>query len=241
MAGHSKWNNIKRRKGAQDAKRGKIFTKLGREIKIAVKEGGPDADSNVKLANVLAKARTANMPNDTINNAIKSASASQDTDKFEEVIYEGYAPKGVAIIVITTTDNRNRTVGEVRFAFEKSGGSLGTPGSVLYNFDKKGVLAVEKEDLAYSEDEMMMLALDAGAEDFNVHDEIYEILTDYQEFAKVREVLEENGIKFLVSEIQMVPKSLIELNEEEAEKFEVMIDRLEDLDDVQNVYHNADI
>lgn len=127
MAGHSKWNNIKRRKGAQDAKRGKIFTKLGREIKIAVKEGGPDPASNVKLSNVLAKARTANMPNDTINNAIKSASASNDGDNFEEVIYEGYAPKGVAVIVIATTDNRNRTVGEVRFVFEKHGGNLGEP------------------------------------------------------------------------------------------------------------------
>lgn len=241
MSGHSKWNNIKRRKGEQDAKRGKIFTKLGREIKIAVKEGGPDAYSNVKLANVIAKARTANMPNDTINNAIKSAASSQDSDKFEEVTYEGYAPKGVAVIVITTTDNRNRTVSEVRFAFEKSGGSLGTPGSVLYNFDKKGVLVVEKEGLAYSEDELMMLAIDSGAEDFNVHDEIYEILTNYHEFAKTREALEENGVKFLVSEIQMVPKSLIELTEEEAEKFEVMIERLEDLDDVQNVYHNADM
>ena len=241
MAGHSKWSNIKRRKGAQDAKRGKIFTKLGREIKIAVKEGGPDVDSNVRLANVIAKARTANMPNDTINNAIKSAMASQGGDNFEEVVYEGYAPKGVAVIVVTTTDNRNRTVGEVRHGFEKSGGSLGTPGSVLYNFDKKGVLAIEKEGLAYSEDELMMLALEAGAEDFNSHDEVYEVLTDLQEFANVRNALEENGLTFLVSEIQIVPKNTIELDDESAEKFEKMIERLEDLDDVQNVYHNADI
>ncbi len=241
MSGHSKWSNIKRRKGAQDAKKGKIFTKIGREIKIAVKEGGSDVNSNVKLANVVAKARTANMPNDTINNAIKAASASQDSDKYEEVIYEGYAPHGVAVIVETTTDNRNRTVGEVRFAFEKSGGSLGTSGSVLYNFEKKGVLVVEKEGLAYSEEELMMIAIESGAEDFNVHDEIYEILTDYHEFPKTRKALEENGIKFLISEIQMVPKSLITLTEEQAEKFEAMIERLEDLDDVQNVYHNADI
>lgn len=241
MAGHSKWSNIKRRKGAQDAKRGKIFTKIGREIKIAVKEGGADPDNNVKLANVLAKAKTANMPNDTVNNAIKSASSSQDGDKFEEIIYEGYAPKGVAVIVIATTDNRNRTVGEVRFAFEKSGGSLGTPGSVLYNFDKKGVLAVEKEGLVYSEDEIMMLALEAGADDFTIHDEVYEILTDFQEFARIRKELEENGLTFLVSEIQMVPKNTIELDEASTEEFEKMIERLEDLDDVQSVYHNADI
>lgn len=241
MAGHSKWSNIKRRKGAQDAKRGKIFTKLGREIKIAAREGGPDPESNVKLANVIAKARTANMPNDTINNAIKSAMASKDGDNFEEVIYEGYAPKGIAVIVVTTTDNRNRTVGEVRHAFEKYGGNLGTSGSVLYNFDKKGVLAIEKEGLAYDEDELMMLALEAGAEDFKVHDEVYEVLTDLQDFAKVRDELSENGLNFLVSEIQMVPKNIIEVLEEDENEFEKMIERLEDLDDVQNVYHNGDI
>lgn len=218
----------------------KFLLSFGREIKIAVKEGGPDPTSNVRLANVIAKARTANMPNDTINNAIKSASASTDGDNFEEITYEGYAPKGIAVIVIVTTDNRNRTVGEVRHAFEKHGGSLGEPGSVLYNFDKKGVLVVEKEGLVYSEDEMMMLAIECGAEDFNVHDEIYEILTEATDFTKVRKGLEENGIKFLVSEIQMVPKMLIELAEEDLEEFEKMIERLEDLDDVQNVYHNAD-
>lgn len=240
MAGHSKWSNIKRRKGAQDAKRGKIFTKLGREIKIAVKEGGPDPTANVRLSNVLAKARAANMPNDTINNAIKSAMSAGDGDNYEEVVYEGYAPKGVALIVTAATDNRNRTASEVRHAFEKSGGNLGEPGCVQYNFDKKGVIGVEKEGLAYSEDEMMMLAIEAGAEDFNIHDEIYEILTDPQEFAKVRLNLEEEGIKFTVAEIEMVPKMTVELNEEEAEKFEAMIERIEDLDDVQNVYHNAE-
>ena len=240
MAGHSKWNNIKRRKGAQDAKRGKIFTKLGREIKIAVKEGGPDPDSNVRLSNVIVKARTANMPNDTITKAIKAASSAGEGDNFEEIIYEGYAPKGVALIVEATTDNKNRTVGEVRHAFEKSGGSLGEPGCVQYNFDKKGVMVIEKAGLAYSEDEIMMLVLEAGAEDFNVHDEIYEVLTSQQEFTKVLKNLEENGIKFVVAEIQMVPKNTVELDEESAEKFDEMIERLEDLDDVQSVYHNAE-
>lgn len=240
MSGHSKWNNIKRRKGEQDAKKGKIFTKLGKEIKIAVREGGPDIESNSKLSNVVAKAKTANMPNDTIKNAIKAASSSNDGIDYEEIIYEGYAPSGVAVIVVATTDNKNRTAGEIRHAFDKSGGNLGEPGCVSYNFDKKGVLDIEKEGLVYSEDEIMMLALEAGAEDIKSYDDMYEILVDPKDFTNVRKELEQKGFKFITSEIMMVPKTMIELSEEQFEKLETMIERLEDLDDVQSIYHNAE-
>ena len=175
MSGHSKWHNIQAKKGKADAARGKIFTKLGREILVAVKNGGPDPAGNSKLKDVIAKCKAANMPNDTINNAIKKASGAGNTANYEEVIYEGYGPNGVAVIVEGSTDNKNRTAADVRHAFDKSGGNLGTSGCVSYMFNKKGVIVIDKESTSLSEDDLMMLALESGAEDFSAEDEVYEI------------------------------------------------------------------
>ena len=236
MSGHSKWHNIQAKKGKADAERGKIFTKLGRELVIAVKEGGPDPAGNSKLKNVIAKCKAANMPNDTINNSIKKASTSNEN--YEEIVYEGYGPKGVAVIVQAATDNKNRTAADVRHAFDKSGGNLGTSGCVSYMFNKKGVIVIEKETVSMEEDELMMYALEAGAEDFEATEEIYEIVTDPADFSNVREKLEEKGIKFLEAEVQMVPTTTVALDEKGAEKMERLIERLEDLDDVSNIYHN---
>ena len=219
-----------------DAARGKIFTKLGRELLIAVKEGGPDPSANSKLKNVIAKCKASNMPNDTINNAIKKASSSNEN--YEEITYEGYGPNGVAVIVEAATDNKNRTAADVRHAFDKSGGNLGTSGSVSYLFNKKGVIVIEKEETNKDEEEIMMLALDAGAEDFKTEEEIYEIITEPNDFSSVREKLEEAGIEFLEADIQMVPTTTVELDEKGTEKMERLIERLEELDDVSNVYHN---
>ena len=217
MSGHSKWHNIQAKKGKADAARGKIFTKLGRELLIAVKEGGPDPAGNSKLKNVIAKCKAANMPNDTINNAIKKASTSNEN--YEEIIYEGYGPSGVAVIVEASTDNKNRTAADVRHVFDKAGGNLGTTGCVSYMF-------------------LMMLALDAGAEDFESSDEIYEVTTDPSNFSEVREKLEEAGLEFLEAEVQMVPTTTVSLDEKGQEKMERLIERLEELDDVANIYHN---
>ncbi len=234
--GHSKWHNIQAKKGKADAARGKVFTKLGRELLIAVKEGGPDPAGNSKLKNVIAKCKAANMPNDTINNAIKKASSSNEN--YEEITYEGYGPNGVAVIVETATDNKNRTAADVRHAFDKAGGNLGTSGCVSYLFNKKGVMVIEKETTSIGEEELMMLAIDAGAEDFQTQEEVYEIITDPVDFTAVREKLEEAGIQFLEAEVQMVPTTTIELDEKGIEKMERLIERLEDLDDVSNIYHN---
>ena len=236
MSGHSKWHNIQAKKGKADAARGKIFTKLGRELLIAVKEGGPDPAGNSKLKNVIAKCKAANMPNDTINNAIRKASTSNEN--YEEITYEGYGPNGVAIIVEAATDNKNRTAADVRHAFDKSGGNLGTTGCVSYLFNKKGVIVIEKEQTALSEDDLMMLAIDAGAEDFNSLGEVYEITTKPSDFEKVCEKLEEAGQTFLEASIQMVPTTTISLDQNGQEKMERLIERLEDLDDVSNIYHN---
>ena len=236
MSGHSKWHNIQAKKGKADAARGKVFTKLGRELLIAVKEGGPDPSGNSKLKNVIAKCKAANMPNDTINNAIKRASSSNE--KYEEITYEGYGPNGVAIIVETATDNKNRTAADVRHAFDKAGGNLGTSGCVSYMFNKKGVIVIEKEATTMSEDDLMMLALDAGAEDFQSYEEVYEITTEPSDFTTVREKLEAEGLEFLEAEVQMVPTTTVALDEKGVEKMERLINNLEDLDDVSNIYHN---
>ena len=236
MSGHSKWHNIQAKKGKADAARGKIFTKLGRELLIATKEGGPDPAGNSKLKAVIAKCKAANMPNDTINNAIKKASTSNEN--YEEITYEGYGPCGVAVIVEASTDNKNRTAADVRHVFDKSGGNLGTTGCVSYLFNKKGIIIIEKASTDMSEDDLMMLALDAGAEDFKAEDEVYEVITDPADFITVREKLEEQGLEFLDADIQMVPTTTIDLDEKDAEKMERLIDNLEDLDDVANVYHN---
>ena len=236
MSGHSKWHNIQAKKGKADAARGKIFTKLGRELLIAVKEGGPDPAGNSKLKNVIAKCKAANMPNDTINNAIRKASTSNEN--YEEITYEGYGPNGVAVIVQASTDNKNRTAADVRHVFDKAGGNLGTTGCVSYMFNKKGVIVIEKEATSMSEDDLMMLALEAGAEDFSSEEEVYEITTDPSDFTAVREKLEEAGLEFLEAEVQMVPTTTVKLDEKGTEKMERLIERLEDLDDVANIYHN---
>ena len=236
MSGHSKWHNIQAKKGKADAARGKVFTKLGRELLIAVKEGGPDPAGNSKLKAVIAKCKAANMPNDTINNSIKKASSSNEN--YEEITYEGYGPNGVAVIVEASTDNKNRTAADVRHVFDKSGGNLGTTGCVSYMFNKKGVNVIEKESTDMSEDDIMMLALDSGAEDFKSDEDVYQIITDPADFNDVSEKLEEAGFEFLDAGIQMVPTTTVSLDEKGVEKMERLIENLEDLDDVANVYHN---
>ena len=238
MSGHSKWNNIQAKKGKADAARGKIFTKLGRELLVAVKAGGPDPAGNSKLKDVISKCKAANMPNDTINNAIKKASGDGNTANYEEITYEGYGPNGVALIVEASTDNKNRTAAEVRHVFDKAGGNLGTTGCVAYMFNKKGVIVIEKETCSLDEESLMMLALDAGAEDFEASEEVYEITTAPSDFSQVSEKLQQEGLSFLEASVQMVPETTVNLDENGAEKMERLIERLEDLDDVMNVYHN---
>ena len=203
---------------------------------IAVKEGGPDPAGNSKLKNVIAKCKAANMPNDTINNAIKKASTSNEN--YEEMVYEGYGPCGVAVIVEASTDNKNRTAADVRHVFDKAGGNLGTTGCVSYMFNKKGVIVIEKASTDMDEEELMMLALDAGAEDFEADEEIYEITTEPSDFTAVREKLEEAGLSFVEAEVQMIPTTTVKLEEKDVEKMERLIERLEELDDVANIYHN---
>ena len=238
MSGHSKWHNIQAKKGKADAARGKIFTKLGREILLAVKSGGPDPVSNSKLRDVIAKCKSNNMPNDTINNAIKKASGEGSNKTYEEITYEGYGPNGVAVIVEASTDNKNRTAADVRHVFDKAGGNLGTSGCVSYMFEKKGIIIIDKEQTKLSEDEMMMLAIDNGAEDFSADEECYEITTNASDFSNVREALEKEGLEFVQAEVSMIPSTTIDLDEAGTEKMQRLIDNLEDLDDVMNVYHN---
>ena len=238
MSGHSKWHNIQNKKGKADAKRGKIFTKLGKEIVIAVKNGGPVPDTNPKLRDVIAKAKAANMPSDTINRSIKKASGELSGVNYEKIVYEGYGPSGVAVIVETLTDNKNRSAGNVRSAFTKGGGNMGATGCVGFMFQEKGEIVIEKEDK--DEDEIMMLALDAGAEDFESEDEVFVITTTPEDFGTVREALEAEGLEFLEAAVKMIPDTYTEINEDDAKKFQKMLDLLEDDDDVQEVYHNAE-
>ena len=238
MSGHSKWHNIQAKKGKADAARGKVFTKLGRELLIAVKQGGPDPAGNSKLKDVIAKCKAANMPNDTINSAIKRASGAGNNENYEEITYEGYGPNGVAIIVNATADNRNRTAADVRHVFDKAGGSLGTTGCVSYMFNRKGVIVIEKASTDMSEDDLMLLALDCGAEDFSAEEEFYEITTSPEDFSSVRESLESKGLTFVEADVQMVPTTYVDLDEKGAEKMERLLERLDELDDVSEVFHN---
>ena len=241
MSGHSKWHNIQAKKGKADAQRGAIFTKIGREIAIAVREGGANPESNGKLRDVIAKAKANNMPNDNIQRSIKKASGELSNVVYEEITYEGYAPGGVAIIVDTISDNRNRTASDIRHCFAEYGGNMGTTGSVGFMFDTRGVLVVERTP-GMDEDELMMMALDAGAEDVRPDEDVVEILTDPNEFSKVREALEQQGLTFLSAEIQKLPQNTVEVTDPETiEKIQKMLDLLEESDDVQNVYHNADL
>lgn len=238
MAGHSKWANIKRKKEATDAKRGKIFTKIGRELAVAVKEGGPDPDTNSKLRDVIAKAKASNMPNDNIMRSIKKAAGEGSGDNYESIIYEGYGPSGVAVIVEALTDNRNRTASEMRHYFDKFGGNLGTSGCVMFMFDRKGVFVIAN-DGSIDEDKLISDALEAGAEDVNIEDEYFEALTSPSDFSAVNEALEKDGYKFEEAEVQYVPQTYTKLTDEkEVIQMNKLIDHLEDSDDVQAVWHN---
>ena len=238
MSGHSKWNNIKRRKGAVDAQRGAVFTKLGREIQVAVKHGGSDPEANSRLKDAIAKAKNANMPNDNIQRSINKAAGNDDTDQFEEIIYEGYGPGGIAVMVRTLTDNRNRTGGDVRHLFDKFGGNLGTTGCVSFQFQEKGTIIIEKTEES-DEETLLMEMLEAGAEDFTSEDEVFEISTSPDTYDQVRDVVEAKGYHTLDTSLGPVPITWVELNDEKSvQQIEKMIDRLEDHDDVQDVYHN---
>lgn len=240
MSGHSKFANIAHKKAANDAAKGKIFTRLGKEIMVAVKEGGPDVNNNSKLRQVVAKAKASNMPNDTIDRAIKKAASSDMTD-YESVTYEGYGPNGTAIIVEALTDNRNRAASNIRNAFTKGGGNVGTPGCVSFMFDKKGQMIVAKEECDKDADELMMMALDAGAEDFNEEDDCYEITTAPDDFDAVNEALTNDGITFASAEVTMIPQIYVELtSEDDLKKMRRILALLDEEDDVQNVYHNWD-
>ena len=241
MSGHSKFANIKHKKEKNDAAKGKIFTIIGREIAVAVKEGGPDPNNNFKLATVIAKAKANNMPNDTIERGIKKAAGEGGNVNYEYITYEGYGPSGIAIIVDTLTDNKNRTAANVRAAFTKGGGNVGTPGCVSFMFDKKGQIIVDKEEIEMSSDDLMMTALDAGAEDFSDEEESYEIITDPDDFSKVLEALEEAKVPMLEADVTMIPQTYVELTDEtDIKNINKTLDLLDDDDDVQNVYHNWD-
>ncbi|MBE7051017.1 MAG: YebC/PmpR family DNA-binding transcriptional regulator [Ruminococcaceae bacterium] len=238
MSGHSKWNNIKHKKEKSDAQKAKIFTKMGREIAVAAKSGGPDPEVNGRLKDAIAKARSFNMPNDNIARVIKKAAGEQNMDNYEDISYEGYGPSGVALIVETLTDNRNRTAGDLRHYFDKFGGNLGTNGSVAWMFDQKGIIIINKAD-SIDEDELTMDALDAGADDFAAEDEFYEIATSPEMFRDVRDALEAKGYTFASAELEMIPQNTIQLTDEhDILMMEKLIEHLEDNDDVQNIYHN---
>lgn len=240
MSGHSKWATIKRAKGKNDAERGKIFTKIGREIAVAVKSGGPDPNSNSKLRDVIAKAKQNNMPNDNITRSIKKASGELSSVNYEEIFYEGYGIGGSAIIVKCLTDNRNRTVGDVRHAFDKSGGSLGSNGCVSYLFENKGTINIEKNK-NMDEDEFIMFCLDANADDVIDEEDCYTVITSPNNFSTVKQALEKSNYNVIGSQVELIPQSCIDLTPEQQESFLKLIDKLEDLDDVQEVYHNVNI
>ncbi|MDO5786127.1 YebC/PmpR family DNA-binding transcriptional regulator [Phascolarctobacterium sp.] len=240
MSGHSKWANIKHKKGKADALRGKITTKISREITIAVRMGGSDPTGNMKLKLALSKAKANNIPKDNIQRAIQKGAGALEGQSFEEITYEGYGPAGVAMMVSCLTDNRNRTAADVRHVFSKYGGNLGATGCVGYMFQQKGVFAVSKET-GVEEDDLMMVALEAGAEDIKNEEEGFEIVTTPDTFDDVEKALADAGIEVEMAEITMIPDTMAELSAEDAERVQKMLDVLEDLDDVQDVYHNADL
>jgi len=241
MSGHSKWANIKIKKGKTDAARGKIFTKIGREIAIAVREGGGNPDSNSKLRDVIAKAKSSNMPNDNIQRSIKKAAGETDGVTYEEITYEGYGPGGIAVIVEVITDNRNRAASDIRHCFAKNGGQMGVTGSVGFLFDRKGLIVIERTP-AMDEDDLMMAVLDAGAEDMRTLDDAFEVTTDPVNFSAVREKLEAHALPILSAQVQMLPRNILAPPEEDSLlKTQKLLDMLEDSDDVQNVWHNAQL
>ena len=241
MSGHSKFANIKHKKEKNDAAKGKIFTIIGREIAVAVKEGGPDPANNSKLRDVIVKAKSNNMPNDTIERGIKKAAGDAGSVNYVSITYEGYGPNGTAIIVNALTDNKNRTASNVRNAFTKGGGNVGTTGCVSYMFDEKGQIIIDKEECSMDADELMMLALDAGAEDFAEEEDSFEIITAPADFSMVREALEKDGIPMASAEVTMIPQNYVELSsDDDIKKMNKILDLLDEDDDVQSVYHNWD-
>ncbi len=239
MSGHSKWHNIKNAKEKSDAQKGKIFTKIGREIAVAVKTGGADPLVNSKLKDLIAKAKQNNMPNETITRSIKKASGELGNINYEECVYEGYGVGGSAVVVRCLTDNKNRTAGDVRHAFDKFGGSLGSTGCVQFMFDKKGVLIIEKNNL--SEDEVMLMALEANAEDVKEDSDVFEIICAPENFISVKDSLSNQGLNFISAEIEYLPQNYIDLDEKQLDTFNKMIEKLEDSDDVQEVIHNVNV
>lgn len=240
MSGHSKWNNIKRKKEKTDGQKAKIFTKVGRELAVAVREGGSaDPEANSKLKDCIAKAKSLNVPNENIERIIKKAAGDGNADNYEHITYEGYGPCGVAVIVETLTDNRNRTAGDVRHYFDKFGGNLGTSGCVSFLFVEQGTIVIESEGL--DEDTVMEDALEAGASDFSAQEDVFEIVTEPNDMGMVRDALSEKGYEFVSAEVEKVPNTYVAITDEEAlTKMERLLDALEDNDDVQNVYHNWD-
>lgn len=239
MSGHSKWHNIKNAKEKSDAQKGKIFTKIGREIAVAVKTGGADPETNGKLKDLISKAKQNNMPNDTISRSIKKASGELGSINYEECSYEGYGVGGSAVIVRCLTDNKNRTAGDVRHAFDKFGGSLGSLGCVSFLFDRKGVLVLEKGNL--SEDDVLLMALDADAEDVKDEGDVYEIVCAPENLSDVKSKLEANGLSFISSEVEFIPQNYVDLDEKQCDTFQKMVDKLEESDDVQEVIHNVNL
>ncbi|MCI9125772.1 MAG: YebC/PmpR family DNA-binding transcriptional regulator [Eubacterium sp.] len=241
MSGHSKFANIKHKKEKNDAAKGKLFTIIGKEIAVAVKEGGADPDNNSKLRDVIAKAKANNMPNDTIERGIKKAAGNASAINYESVRYEGYGPNGTAIIVDALTDNRNRTAANVRNCFTKGNGNVGAQGCVSYMFDEKGQIIIAKEECEMDSDELMMIALDAGAEDFSEEEDSYEVVTEPADFSGVRQTLEDAGVKMAQAEVTMIPQNYVTLTDEESiKRMNIIIDRLDEDEDVQQVYHNWD-
>ncbi len=237
MSGHSKWSTIKRKKEKTDQQRAKVFTKIGRELAVVVKTGGADPNVNSKLKDVIAKAKAANVPNDNIERIIKKAAGDGDTNNYEDIVYEGYGPSGVAVVVEALTDNRNRTAGDLRHYFDKFGGNMGQPGSVMFMFSRQGIILIDSE--GRDEDEVMEAALEAGAEDFNTGDGIFEIATAPNDLGTVRDALEAAGYNYISAEVAYVPSTTTVLtNPEDIEKMEKLIDILEENDDVQNIWHN---
>lgn len=238
MAGHSKWANIKRRKEKVDAQKGKVFTKIAREIIVAARQGGGDPEANFRLKAAILRAKEANLPNDNIMRAIKRGTGELSGDNLEEIVYEGYGPGGAAVLMNVVTDNRNRTVGEIRHIFSRNGGNLGESGCVSWMFEQKGLILLEKDVVKLDEDEIMLLALEAGAEDLKVEEDSFEIITSPSDLSSVRDELESKGITIAVSEITMIPKTYVELEGKQAEQMLRLIDALEDHDDIQDVWSN---
>ncbi|WP_394174540.1 YebC/PmpR family DNA-binding transcriptional regulator [Guptibacillus hwajinpoensis] len=241
MAGHSKWKNIQRRKNAQDAKRGKVFMKLAKEIFVAARSGGGDQETNPSLRLAVDKAKSANMPNENIDRAIKKATGDLDGVQYENVTYEGYGPGGAAIMVNLLTDNKNRAAADVRHAFSKNNGNMGENGCVSFLFSRRGSLVIDRSEINLNEDELMLQVIEAGAEEMETHEESFEIYTDPQEFQNVKNLLEESDIHFVSAEVTMLPETYTHLEEQDGENMLKLLDMLEDNDDVQDVYHNADI